>query len=46
MVKYQCFRCGYTNNNKTIFIKHLNRKFICKPKIKNISTTEVYKHYL
>ena len=45
MVKYECFRCGYTNKIKSNFIKHLNRKFTCKPKIKDISIEEINKYY-
>ena len=45
MDHYKCFRCNLTNNNKTIFIKHLNRKFKCAPIIKDISTEDIYKYY-
>ena len=45
MVNYECFRCGYSNNIKTIFINHLNRKFTCKPKIKDITIEEIYNNY-
>ena len=37
MVNYLCFRCGYTNKNKTNFIKHLNRKLICDPNKKDVN---------
>ena len=45
MVNYKCLRCGYSNNNKLKFTKHLNRKFICKPKLKDISRQEIYDFY-
>ena len=45
MVNYKCLRCGYSNNNKLKFIKHLNRKHICKPKLKDISRQEIYDFY-
>ena len=45
MVNYKCLRCGYSNNNRTIFINHLKRKFKCPPKIKDISTKEIYDRY-
>jgi len=45
MVNYKCLRCGYSNNIKTKFIKHLNRKHICKPKLKDISRQEIYDFY-
>ena len=45
MVNYKCLRCGYSNNIKTKFIKHLNRKHICKPKLKDMSRQEIYDFY-
>tara|TARA_B100000886_G_scaffold161061_1_gene109789 strand:+ start:225 stop:1244 length:1020 start_codon:yes stop_codon:yes gene_type:complete len=30
MVKYECYRCGYTNVNKSNIIRHINRKKTCK----------------
>ena len=30
MVNYECYRCGYTNNNKSNIIRHINRKNTCK----------------
>ena len=30
MVKYGCYRCGYTNVNKSNIIRHINRKKTCK----------------
>ncbi len=45
MVIYTCYRCGYTNKIKSRFIKHLNRKFTCQPKLKDIDTNKIYKMY-
>ena len=45
MVNYKCLRCGYSNNIKTKFIKHLNRKHICKPKLKDISRKKIHDFY-
>ena len=45
MVNYTCLRCGYTIHIKTIFIKHLNRKFLCKPKLKDICIKDIYNKY-
>jgi hypothetical protein len=45
MVQYDCLRCGFSNKSRTIFIKHLNRKFICKPKLKDISRQEIFDFY-
>jgi len=33
---YKCRRCGHTEKHKGNFLKHLNRKNICKPIIENI----------
>ena len=45
MVIYTCFRCGFTNKIKCRFIKHLNRKFTCKPILQDIPIEEIYKKY-
>ena len=45
MVNYTCYRCGFTNNIKSRFINHLNRKFICKPILKDIKVEEIYQNY-
>ena len=36
MTIYQCYRCGYESHIKTIIVRHINRKNICKPKVNNI----------
>tara|TARA_B100000902_G_C27309415_1_gene917462 strand:+ start:217 stop:1170 length:954 start_codon:yes stop_codon:yes gene_type:complete len=45
MVNYECYRCGYTNINKTKIINHINRKLRCKPIISNINL-DVCKEYI
>ena len=45
MVFYKCLRCGYNTINKTKFKKHLNRKFICKPILKELPISDIYEHY-
>ena len=45
MVNYKCLRCGYETELKTGLKRHLRRKFVCKPTLKNISTEFVYEHY-
>ena len=30
MNKYECPRCGFNNKDKTKYLNHLNRKYICK----------------
>ena len=44
-MSYTCERCGYTNNLKSNFRRHLQRKIECKPIISNISVDEIYKKY-
>ena len=45
MVQYICLRCGYTTHIKTIFVRHLLRKKICKPVIKDISIQQIFDYY-
>ena len=45
MVNYKCLRCGFINIRRGRFIQHLNRKFTCNPKLKDISIKEIYKFY-
>ena len=45
MVMYYCERCGYNNKIKTKFIGHLNRKFICKPILSEVSIQEIKEQY-
>ena len=45
MVKYYCNRCGYTTNNRTYFLKHLNRKFTCKDTLESVTISFLKKKY-
>ena len=45
MVKYICDRCGYVNQHRSNFIKHLNRKYKCKVINKDISIEEIKEKY-
>ena len=45
MSKYECSRCGYLFNYKSKFIRHLQRKKICKPIKENIEIQEIYNKY-
>ena len=45
MVFYKCQRCGFNTNHKTNFKKHLNRKFTCKPILKEIDIYDIKKQY-
>ena len=39
-MNYQCYRCGYTINDKTKMKIHFGRKSQCKPKLNNIILDE------
>ena len=43
MVNYDCQRCGYKTNHKSVFKKHLLRKNICKSKLKEITIFNLLK---
>lgn len=40
MKKYKCLRCGYETEVLCNFNRHLSRKNICKPLIKNVNLSE------
>ena len=40
-MNYQCYRCGYTINDKTKMKIHFGRKTICKPIIMNINLDDI-----
>lgn len=41
MVKYICDRCGIEYENKTAYIRHLKRKFMCEPSLSDMNTDEI-----
>jgi hypothetical protein len=41
MGKYKCPRCGYNTNVKNCIQRHIVRKNICKPKIKDIDLSKI-----
>ncbi len=45
MVEYTCFRCGYNTHIKTIFIRHLKRKNLCKPIVNDVDINYITKYY-
>ena len=45
MVLYSCPRCGYNVNNKSLYLRHLNRKLICKNIISNDDLQSEYTKY-
>ena len=45
MAQYVCKRCGYTVNHKYNFIKHLQRKKVCKPIMENIDINVIKKQF-
>jgi len=46
MVNYQCYRCGYTNKDKSKIHIHLKRKTPCKVKLNNIEIDECKEYIL
>ncbi len=46
MVNYQCYRCGYTNKDKSKIYIHLKRKTPCKFKLNNIEIDECREYIL
>ena len=45
MVNYTCYRCGYSNNNKSNIIRHIGRKNTCYSKL-NIISLDDCKQYI
>ena len=45
MVNYECYRCGYTNINKSNIVRHIGRKNTCNPNLNDIDLDE-YKEYI
>jgi len=45
MVTYECFRCGYCSTHKHHFLRHLRRKYLCPPTLRNISVEDVLRQY-
>ena len=46
MVNYQCYRCGYCNNDKTKIKSHLRRLNTCKPIYNNINIDDCKEYIL
>ena len=46
MVNYKCPRCGYETHIKTIYIRHLGRKYICETKISDNDLQNEYKNII
>lgn len=45
MVLYQCCRCGYETKHKGSFIKHINRKKMCRPILEDCSIEYIKNKY-
>ena len=45
MVEYLCYRCGYVGKQKNHLKNHLNRKYVCKPVLDDISIEEMLNYY-
>jgi len=46
MVNYQCYRCGYSNIDKTKLISHIRRKFKCKSEFNKIELDQCKEYIL
>jgi len=46
MVKYECYRCGYTINHKTKITMHIGRKYRCEPLFNDIDLDECNEYIL
>lgn len=44
-MNHNCPRCGYSTDRKDLFISHINRKFTCKPFLKDVSLDELKAEY-
>ena len=45
MTNYSCQRCGYENNKKYNFKKHIYRKFTCPSKLKEIDIIDIRREF-
>ena len=45
-LNYICPRCGYSTNERYLYVRHLKRKKICKPHKSNVSLQEEYEKYV
>jgi hypothetical protein len=43
---YDCPRCGYTTQKVAYFREHLNRKYICSPKVADVSLDALKTQYI
>ena len=46
MVNYTCYRCGYSNNNKSNIIRHIGRKKTCYYKLNNVNLDDCKEYIL
>ena len=45
MNNFLCERCGYKTSRLSNFKNHLNRKFVCKPILKDLKISQIKKFY-
>jgi len=45
MVSYNCGRCGFKDTHKHHFLRHLRRKYPCRPKLQDISIGKIFHKY-
>ena len=41
MSEFKCERCGFLSKYRSNFIRHLKRKFICPPKLKDVNLNSI-----
>jgi hypothetical protein len=44
-MNFKCDRCGYENENRYLLKRHFERKYICEPKVQDISIDELKKRF-
>ncbi len=45
MVSYDCDRCGFKTTHTHHFLRHLRRKYPCRPKLQDVPTEEIFRNY-
>ena len=45
METFDCSRCGYESPRKENFLRHLRRKYPCRPKLQDVPTEEIFHNY-
>ena len=46
METFSCSRCGYDSKRKADFLRHLRRKYPCRPKLQDVPVEDILRKYL